>query len=51
MKIFDVIMGLTLGFGAVYYAVQQDWNSACICAMAILIVIDSYRIDRLEKRK
>jgi len=51
MKIIDVIVGVILGFGATFYAIKQDWNSACICALAILVIINSYRIDELEKRK
>lgn len=51
MKKIDVLFALIIGFEAIYYFTKQDWNWACICMMAILIVINSYRIDRLEKRK
>ncbi len=51
MKIIDLVTGVVLGFGLVFYAIKQDYTNACICGIGILVIINSYRIDELEKRK
>lgn len=51
MKIIDLVTGVILVIAMIFYAFKANWDSACICGVAILVVINSYRIDELEKRK